>query len=298
MRTYAMACVLVFGLCVPRLAAATTEPDLRGRMVVDGYTNDFAPDEVIFGLTASGTPEEPPDDSQWGALEDLRQIRITWDSRRLYLAVEATIWGNNIVLAVDAMDGRGLTSMSAINSWRRLFDFSSDFAPDLLACTWDENTAPRLLLHQGGDLVSDNVPGTLFDAHATFFRDNPGTAMEFMIPWSTVFPGLTRDSVVTSGGPPDTLTVLPACAQLHLVGFVTGGPDGVSGPDSAPNNTGGHPTDYLIPVLIDNFAIVPIDQDCDGLADIGVEPRSRVSFHDVTTPTVRTSWGALKVRFR
>lgn len=281
---------------VPALSA--TAPDLRGRISIDGLTGDFTADEVVFGLTASGQPEERPDDSVWGPLGDVRQIRITWDRRRLYLAAEGTIWDNNLVIAADVVPDRGLASMRNLNSWRRLFDFIPAFAPDLFCATWDGNTAPRLLLHLSGDDVSDNLPGTLFQAVATFQTDQSGRAMEFSIPWSTVYPGATRDTVLDPGGVPDTATVLPAFTELRLVAFVTGGPDGVSGPDSAPNNHDGHPVDYTIPVTIDNFATLKVDLDSDGLADIGVQPRSRVQFHDPTTPTRRTSWGRLKALFR
>ncbi len=69
-------------------------------------------------------------------------------------------------------------------------------------------------------------------------------------------------------------SILLAIAWLVPLALATtapdpGGPDGVSGPDSAPNNLGGHPADYLIPVTIDSFAVLPADGDLDGLADMG-----------------------------
>lgn len=291
-----LVCTCVCAWAAP--AAAVTEPDLSGRMTIDGYTNDYSPDEAVFGLTAAGLPEEAPDDSRWSPQNDVRQIRISWDVRRLYVAVEGTIWGNNMILAIDSMTERGVSTMSLLNSWRRAFDFVPGFDPDLFACTWDENTAPRLLRHQSGNVVSDDLPGALFQASATFFRDLPNTSMEFAIPWSVVFPGLTRDTVMDVGAGPQDVTTIPACVDLRLAAFVTGGPDGVSGPDSAPNNLTGHPVDYLIPVTIDNWAIVTVDADCDGVADIGIEPRSRTAFHDVSTPVARPTWGGLKARYR
>lgn len=291
--------VVCIATAMPALPVlAVTAPDLRPRIQIDGFTQDYTADEVVFGLTAAGHPEERPDDSAWSEFNDVRQIRVTWDRRRLYLAVEATIWGNNVVLAADVLEGRGLTSMRNLNSWRRLFDFIPAFAPDLFGATWDTNTEPRLLLHLSGDMVSDNVPGPLFRAAATFFEDQAGRAMEFSIPWSTVYPGATRDTVIDPGGAADTATVLPSFTELRLAAFVTGGPDGVSGPDSAPNNLGGHSWDYAIPVTIDNFASLKVDLDGDGLADVGVSPRSRVEFHDTSTPATRTSWGRLKSRYR
>jgi hypothetical protein len=281
----------------PRAAMTATGPDLRTRISIDGSTGDFLPEEAVFGLTGSGQPEEPPDDSVWGWSNDVRQIRVTWDRRRLYLAVEATIWGNNVVLAADVVPGAGLTRMTHLNSWRRAFVFGPPFAPDLMGATWDGNAAPRLLLHVGPDVVSDNVPGPLFSAVATFYQGQPDRAMELSIPWSTVFPGATRDTVL-GPAPDDSATVIPPGAALHLAAFVTTGADGWSGPDSAPNNLTGHPSDVSITVTIDNFAIVPIDEDADGLADMNVPPRARVTFHDPSTPARATSWGKIKNLYR
>ena len=282
----------------PARAPAVTAPDLSARIAVNGYTDDFAPDEVVFGLTAGGLLEEPWDDSAWGQFNDVRQIHVTWDALALYLGVDATIWGNNVILAADVLEGRGLADMTGLNSWRRLFYFIPEFAPDLFCATWNWNTAPRLLLHLYGNTVSDNLPGAQFQAVSTFEDDQPGRAMEFRIPWSTVLQGTTHDTTISVGGQDYPATVLPPGTALHLAAFVTGGPDGVSGPDSAPNNLLGHPVDYLVPVAIDNFAIVPVDPDGDGLADLGASVRPRVTFHDYATPTRHTSWGRIKARYR
>src|SRR5258708_5353826 len=57
---------------------ARTARDLSARMHVDGYTNDFASDESVFGIDPrSGLPQESGTDSPW-ANNDLTQMRVTW----------------------------------------------------------------------------------------------------------------------------------------------------------------------------------------------------------------------------
>src|SRR5204863_3541996 len=115
--------------------------------------------------------------------------------------------------------------------------------------------------------------------------------MELAIPWSTVFLGPvgfgTRDTVFSNRGVTDTVTVIPAGARLKICGVVTAGADGTGGPDSAPDNTRGHSSNSGDPVYIDNWATIDLDRiddtglghgGPDGVADWGVEPKSRITF--------------------
>jgi hypothetical protein len=282
----------------PSAAPASTGPDLRSRISIDGHTSDWATDEALFGLNPSGTPQEPADDSKWGGNEDIRQIRITWDHRAVYLALEATIWGNNVILALDAREGAGLTTMSGLNSWARIFDFAGGFAPDFFGCTWDGNPTPHLVIHRIGTMVEDHqVGGGLFGAASSFWQAAPDRAMELRVPWSVVFAGLTRDTVLDVAGAPDSITLVPAGATVKLAGFVTAAGDNTSGPDSAPNNTGGHTANCCDLVVIDNFVTVRVDEDQDGIPDAGVSPLSRAVIHDPTTPVPGPTWGRLKARY-
>jgi len=137
--------LLAMSMVSPSLAASAR--DLRQRIVIDGYTNDFTDDERVFGYNATvQESEEPSNDSVWGVNDDISQIRITWDSRYLYLAGEGRIWDNNMILFLDSTPGRGLGAMDSLNSWRRNFSFDTTgsfagqgLAPDLFAATWDGN---------------------------------------------------------------------------------------------------------------------------------------------------------------
>lgn len=225
--------LLILSLAVP--ASARTARDLSDRIRLDGFTDDYAADEAIFGrnVAAGNVLEEADDDSKWGISNDIRQIRITWDAKNLYLASEGNIWDNNMVLLLDTVTGHGLRTMSRLNSWRRNFTFDTTgfaagrarFMPDLFSGTWDGNTAPRLLIVLDSTTVDDQQPGTLFRAVATFLRDQPGRAMELVIPWRTVFLGSagfgTRDTVMTVGGVRDTFHLFPPGTRIRLAGVVT-----------------------------------------------------------------------------
>lgn len=293
-----IALALLFTLPAPP-ASARTARDLNARMRIDGYTTDFVPaDEDVFGLTAAGVAEEARDDSKWQNNE-VYQIHVTWDAQNLYVAVDGKIWGNNMVLLFDSMPNRGLSSMTALNSWRRNVNFDTfgrfpgdEFMPDVFGATWDTNTNPRLLTHQSGNQVDDQLVGPEFRAVATFDQGNDGRAMEFAIPWRNVFAGLggggTRDTVVTVGGITDTLRRMPlGVHSIKIAAFVTAGGDGTGGPDSAPDNLRGHTDDGNAIILLDNYATIELDllDDTgmgfggpDGIADWDVSPSDRITF--------------------
>lgn len=297
--TLRLLCSLAAITLVAAPALAVTARDLSARMRVDGFTTDFTVDEVVFGFNEqTGAAEEASDDSRWGVNNDLSQIRITWDAQNLYLAGEGRIWDNNMVLLLDTVPGRGLESMTALNSWRRNFSFDTTgaaqglgFQPDLFGATWDGNAAPRLITQVSGNQVDDQQVGAYFRAAATFLQGNTDRAMELVLPWRAVFAaaaGLgTRDTVMTVDGVTDTFRLFPPGTRIKLVGVVTAGADGTGGPDSAPDNLRGHTDNSGDLVFIDNYAVIDLDRNDDtgaglggpdGVADWGVSPRSRVSF--------------------
>jgi hypothetical protein len=292
-------------------ANATTARDLSARMRVDGYTNDFAADEKVFGTDPrSGLPQESSTDSPW-ANNDLTQIRVTWDAQYLYVAVEGKIWGNNAILLIDAVPGRGLEDMTNLNSWRRNITFDpygrfpgDEFLPDLFGATWDTNLNPRLITMLGGTFdpgcqcthsnqVDDRQVGPDFRAAASFDQGNDGRAMELAIPWRNVFAGIagigTRDTVVGNDqGGVDTLRRMPlGVHSIKLCAVLTGGWDGSGGPDTAPDNLRGTSNDGNANLVVDNYAIIDLDRNDDtglgrggpdGIPDWNVSPSSRVSF--------------------
>lgn len=313
-------CVLALAVSVALLATpalARTARDLGPRMRIDGYTSEFiAGDEDVFGLNPAGIPEEARDDSKWQNNE-VYQIRVTWDAHYLYVAVEGKIWGNNMVLLLDTMPGRGLASMIRLSSWDRNVNFDTfgrfpgdEFMPDVFAGTWDGNTqGPRLLTHVSGTTVDDHLVGPEFSGAATFDQGNDGRSVELAIPWRNVFAGLSgaggvRSIPVVINGVSDTLPGLPAGVRsIKVAAFVTGGGDGTGGPDSAPDNLRGHTDDGNANVVLDNYATIELDRNDDtglglggpdGIPDWDVSPRERVTFrYQPPITAVRFSIGDL-----
>jgi hypothetical protein len=281
-------------------AFAVTARDLSARMRIDGYTTEFVPgDEDVFGIDSTrGVQQEARDDSKWQNNE-VYNIRITWDAQYLYIAGEGKTWGNNMIILMDTVPGRGLADMTNLNSWRRNFTFDSfarfpgdEFLPDVFAATWDGNTNPRFLTQLSGNQVDDHQVGAEFRASASFDQGNDGRAMELAIPWRNVFAGLagvgTRDTTMIVGGVSETFHRMPlGVHSIKIAAVITGGGDGTGGPDSAPDNLRGHTDNGNDNVIIDNYAIIDLDRNDDtgsgfggpdGVADWGVSPKTRVSF--------------------
>ena len=282
---------------------ARTARDLSARMHIDGYTNDFITgDEDMFGIDPrSGLLQESLNDSPWQNNE-ITQLRITWDEQYLYIAGEGIIWGNNMMLLLDTVPGRGLADMTNLNSWRRNFTFDQfgryagdEFLPDIFGATWDTNLFPHLLTQISGNQVDDHIVGPEFKSSASFSNGNTGRAMEFAIPWRNVFAALsnqtgsgTRDTVVNLGGSVDTLRRMPlGVHSIKIAAVLTGGWDGSGGPDVAPDNLRGTSNDGNANVLVDNYARIDLDLNDDtgmgqggpdGIPDWDVSPITRVHF--------------------
>lgn len=314
--------ILLAAFTAPSFSA--TARNLGSTIQIDGYANEYAPDDSVFVLNElTLTLEEPWDDSKWGVNNDINQIFVTWDAKYLYLAATGITWNNNMVLLIDSTPGRGLPSMLEINSWMRKFAFDTTgsasgigFAPDLFGATWDGNTSPHLIVQRSGNNVLDATVGPLFRASASFSTGNTGRAMEFAIPWQQVFlasatraegaPALgTKDTIITVAGLTDSIHVFPPGAKLKIVGLITAGGDGTSGPDVAPDILGEMSNQSDQTVYVDNWAIIDLDRNDDtglghggpdGVADWGVSPHSRVSFR-VRPPFPGKQFSVSKVDF-
>lgn len=311
-RTIACSAVIGLGLAtfLPLLVSAShaaTALKQNGRISLNGYTNDWDAGEGLFGLNDSlNVAEESDVDSRWQD-SDISQIFFTWDADSVYFAGAGVISGNNMIILFDvgnpnpgilASTGTafdGLADMTQLNSWRRNFVFTSGFRPDIFGATWDGNTAPRFLSATGPNQVLDEQPigsatGTgAFRSVASFQGTQTGRAMEFSVPWwkfldFSAADGLERRYVPELG---DTVTVLPeGVRSIKVVGVITAGGDGTGGPDSAPDNLGGHEVDGGIQVTIDNWAIVDIDAvnnvtggaGPDGLPDFDINPKDHTRF--------------------
>lgn len=274
------------GLSAARPAGAATGVDLSDRIEIDGLTaaDEWQPDESLFQVNDSDSAnpvlEESLSDSRWGFNNDLNQIRVTWDARFLYLAVNAIIWDNNTILLFDYKPG-GMTAMTNLNSWRRNFSFQG-LEPDMFLATWDGNTQPQVweFIQISGTVTQK--PQTDFESVATFQQSQQGKAMEAAIPWSFVL-GADAERFF-SPEYNDTVYALPdGITEIRFVGVITAGPDGTGGPDSAPDNLSGHEVDSSLQVTIDNWATIPLDLDGpdgepDGVVDFGAEIAARRAY--------------------
>ncbi len=302
LRTYVAALAALSALAAPSLSHAKTARDLSARMNIDGYTDEFiARDEDVFGSDPqTGKLQESRTDSKWGENNELYQIRITWDAENLYLAGEGKIWGNNMILFLDTLPDTGIVSMTQLNSWRRNIYFDTfarykgdEFEPDVFGATWDTNTNPRFLTFLDNGQVDDRQVGPEFSASASFNQGNDGRAMEMAIPWRNVFGGLkgrgTRDTAIVLGdGTHIVAHRMPlGVHSVKLCAVVTGGADGTGGPDSAPDNLGGHTDNGNDAIQLDNYALIDLDQiddtglgngGPDGIPDWDVKPLTRVTF--------------------
>ena len=298
---------LLFLMTPPPAALAVTAPELNGRIAIDGFTRDFEEGEAVFGINDSlNVAEESDVDSRWQD-NDISQIFFTWDADSVYFGGNGVINGNNMIILFDvgnpnpgilASTGTafdGLAEMTQLNSWRRNFVFTTGFRPDVFGATWDGNTAPRMLSAVSANQVLDEQPvGSAtgegrFRSQASFQGTQSGRAMEFAIPWWKFLDFAAPDGLERRFVPElnDTISVLPeGIRYIKVVGVITAGGDGTGGPDSAPDNLGGHEVDGAIQVTIDNWAIIDVDavndvtghSGSDGLPDFGISPRDRVRF--------------------
>ena len=248
------------------LLFAVTGHDLSNRIAIDGYSLDFTVDEYILGDTLSNCVDaslEPNNDSKWGNYNDVRQIKVTWDDSYLYVAVDACSWGNNVMLFIDVYDDYGIEDMSELNTWKRSFKFYNT-NPDFFLATWDTNTDPQFWkIREGASTLADEESIEDFSSLNTGKLDR---AMEAKIPWTTLYP---EDSSQR------TMQNYPA---IKVLAVITSGSDYKSGPDVAPDNLAGMPSNADQSVILDNYAKIVIDEDGDGLPDIGIEPLNRISF--------------------
>ena len=257
--------LLLLIFCYSTLFAITGN-NLSNRISIDGYSTDFTPDEYIFRDTLANCIDaslESSNDSKWGIYNDIRDIKVTWDNTYLYIAVDASSWGNNVMLFLDIYDDYGIKNMQDMNTWKRAFKFYNT-NPDFFLATWDTNADPQFwAVRTGTQTLADEVPIEDFSSLNT---GNLDRAMEAKIPWTTLYP---EDS---------SLYTMQNYPSIKLLSVITSGSDYKSGPDVAPDNLSGMPSNADQAVILDNYVEILLDENGDGLPDIGVEPLKRVSF--------------------
>tara|TARA_Y100000588_G_scaffold393969_1_gene512145 strand:+ start:442 stop:1527 length:1086 start_codon:yes stop_codon:yes gene_type:complete len=238
---------------------ATTEANLS-RIIIDGISEDFTNDEAIL-TNPLGYILESPTDSYWGVYNDVKQIKVTWDSSYLYLAVDACSWNNNVLLFIDIYDDYGIEDMSKLNAWPRSFKFYN-WNPDFFIGTWDTNNTPQFWKVQEGGSIQVEQNSTI-ETSATFDTGNIYGAMEIKIPWGTLYF--------------DQEHSLSSFPSIKLLAVITSGDDHSSGPDCAPDNLGGMANNSGQIVILDNYAEIVIDEDGDG-PDMNINPQQRTTF--------------------
>ncbi|MCP4547223.1 MAG: hypothetical protein GY835_12260 [bacterium] len=251
-------------------------------IITDGHSSEFTADEAVFTET-----EELNFDSWWGENNDINQIKATWDSDSLYVAVDGRIWNNNLMLFIDTDPLRGIENADELNSWARKLEFLH-YRPEYLLATWDNNTLPQMWKLPVGfsrtivelspyvipeeESYDPDIHATKdFCAGATFSQGQTGAAMEGAIPWTTFYPDLDEGTI-------------PVDAEIALVAALVTGDDHKSGPDCAPNNLLGMTNNDGDICILDNFVILHVDRDLDGEPDLGVAPAGREGDHISENP--------------
>lgn len=242
----------------------TTETDKSYLIEIDGKSNDYDQSTESL-LRSTDYPKESEFDSFWGEENELTDIKCTWDSNYLYVYIAGVINGNNLMVFVDCQDG-GIPDFkpedsSESISWNRTLTFSRDY-PDFYFGTWPDNSTPenyRAL----SDIRDEKFYNSSNFKSASYFPTGINGGLEFKISWEELF-GTTGGSV-------------PVGALVRISACITGSWGG-SSPDVIPDNSAGASKDGQQRVIMDNFAVVRIDDDDDGFPDIGVDPVDKTTF--------------------
>jgi len=237
-----------------------TSDTKSGTIVIDGVTADFSQesDQILLSPDLTGVYYESDNDSKWGANNDISSIQVTWDRNYFYVGVDGVCENNNIIVYFDTGENNGISDVSSLSSWKRKIDFEV-IKPDYFIVASDKNNSPQFWKILSSTSAEDKSASVI--SSATFNGGIKG-AMESRIGWD-MFYGLGNYNVATN-------------AVMKIVGVVVGGDD-TSGPDAAPNASGTMPTDSSKFVTVDNYLIVPLDNNSDGLPDIGANVRGRTS---------------------
>lgn len=246
----------------PSSVFSTTASDLRARIINDGRAIEYEPDEWV--LDASTTFSERPNDSRWGIDNDIREIAVTWDNYNLYIAIRATTRATHLMLFIDsACDG--VTDLKDHPAFRRNIQFGGGSPNFLLDVT-------RTSAFATAGFQDCNTPFFVYDHtryDSRYLQQEQGEgALEVAIPWALV------GAFDVSGAATATPTV---GYVIDVLAAVTGGL-GTGAGDAAPDPSTILENDSTQVAILNNTMRFPLDSDGDGLLDIGVSPRSIVSY--------------------
>lgn len=258
---------LAVTLFVPA-AHAQSAADLAARLAIDGRTSDWAAVEAVFRnadicstlALSCGPDEERRGDSVGSQIQDLVQIRVTWDAVNLYVAVDGALGGQALFLGLDTGPG-GLDRTSALDGWRRAIRFGGEVRPDAFLVASDTQARPELWLATGLETAIRVHPDT-YAAVASFEGEAAGRALEAAIPWTVLFPGQPLAVNPEPGAPPQPMVTLPVSASergLRLVAAVISATEGLGALDAAPDGTEPLSLDTRRPSVLDKGAFVDWD---------------------------------------
>lgn len=238
-----LAGLVIVALLFASAAHATTANSLSGRVVIDGLLNEYSADEWV--LDAGTNPGETDRDSQWGRDNDISRVALTWDRTFLYLAVEGRAFDSFLSLFISNRAG-GLSTLEDAGAFRRAIELPS---PINLIAVAAPGSIPDVAR------ADDSHPFGLVDRGAVpvaISGDRTGPlGFEMKVPWS----------------------MLALSQPLKLVAAITGDV-GTGAGDVAPDASTVMDTDRFARAVLDRWFQIDADIDHDGLADIGISPRT------------------------
>ncbi len=256
--------ILVIILITMLSVFSVTESDKSYKISIDGKTSDY--DQESESLMRSGTTAlESSFDSYWGEQNELTDIKCTWDSNYLYVAINGVINGNNFMVFLDCVHG-GIPDFkpedsSESLSWNRSLTFVN-YYPDYYFGTWPDNSTPENY-KAVSSIRDERIYNNSELESGAYFPSGINGAFEFKISWDELF----------NAGPGN----VSAGAQIRISACITGAWGGSSA-DVMPDNSAGASSDGQQRVVMDNYAVIKVDSDNDGKPDIGVNPNERLSF--------------------
>ncbi len=238
-------------LGIPALCAATTAPDLSARINIDGYVDEYEPDEWV--LDTRTLFRETPDDSRWGTDNDITRIAVTWDFNYLYIAVEANNY-SSVLMTFLEHGNNGISDLVSLAALRRNIVFSS-ITPNLVIEANRAEPEARMAV------VSIVEPPRYINSglfRSRFYQPARGPgALEVALPWESV---------------------LPSSGLIKVLAAVTAG-SGTGAGDAAPDPSALLQSRRMAQASLDNAISITVDRNYDGQADIGVSPRSEATFN-------------------
>jgi len=245
--------LVIVALLQPFAAHATTANSLSGRIVIDGVLNDYAVDEWVLDSTSS-IPESDRD-SSWGRDNDIARVALTWDRTYLYIGIEARTLDSFLALFISNRAG-GLTTLENAGEFRR-----------------------AIVLPGSANVLAFARPGSVpdvaraDDSHPFGLVDNGAVHVAVS--------GVTTGPVGFEVALPWSMLILSR--PVALVAAITGDV-GTGAGDAAPDASTAQDAGRFARAVLDRWFQVDADKDHDGLADIGIAPRTAGSVLPVTTP--------------